>query len=159
MVGKNRGRPIIQEQVQIERTLRPYFERNLSASFTARMTKYNVKTVCKYFDELADQRRESEEKDFVEREKKERERIRLSFDNIIFEEYELLDEIKKEIAKYKQKDQAVPRYLIASQLEILRTISSMTEKKGSFLLQMPLDESIQKMIEAKMKNVNTKPGN
>jgi hypothetical protein len=159
MVGKNRGRPIIQEQVQIERTLRPYFERNLSASFTARMTKYNVKTVCKYFDELADQIRESEEKDFVEREKKERERIRLSFDNIIFEEYELLDEIKKEIAKYKQKDQAVPRYLIASQLEILRTISSMTEKKGSFLLQMPLDESIQKMIEAKMKNVNTKPGN
>ena len=88
--------------------------------------------------------------------KTERERVRLSFDNIIFEEYELLDQIKKEIAKYKKENKPVPRYLIASQLEILRTISSLNEKKGSFSMQMPLDESVQKMIEEKIKNVSTK---
>ena len=156
MAAKNRGRPSRKKQVQIVRTLRSYFERNLFATFTAKKTEMNVKTVCKYFDEWADQIREVENKDFVEREKTERERVRLSFDGIIFEEYELLDEIKKEIAKYKKENKPVPRYLIASQLEILRTISSLNEKKGSFSMQMPLDESVHKMIEEKIKNVSAK---
>ena len=157
MAVKIRGRPSRQEQVQIVRTLRPYFERSYTATFTAKMTEMNVKTVCKYFDEFVDQIREVEDKNFVEREKTERERVRLSFDNIIFEEYELLDDVKKEIAKHKKENKAIPRYLIASQIEILRTISGLTEKKGSFAMQMTLDESVKKMIEEKIKNAITKP--
>lgn len=138
--------------------LRKHFERNLTASYTAGITGINIKTVCRYFDEWADQISEAEERDFLKREKKERVRIRLSFDSLIVEEYELLDEIKKEITKYRKENKPVPRYLIASQIEILRTISSLNEKKGYFSMQMPVDESLQKIIEEKIKNAHNKSG-
>jgi len=150
------GRPTKTRQLHIQSTLREYYERGVSASFTSNKTGINIKTVCHYFNEWTSQIIEAEGKDFVEREKEERERVRLSFDSIIFEEYELLEEIKKEIEKYRKENKPVPRYFIASQLEILRTISSLNEKKGSFSIQMPLDESVDKMIEEKIKNVSTK---
>lgn len=150
------GRPTKTQQLQIQKKLRTYFERGLSASFTARKTRTNVKTVCNYFNDWTSQLIEAEDRDFVEREKKERERIRLCYDNIICEEYELLDQIKREIAKYRKEGKAVPRYLIAPQVEILRTISGLTEKKGSFLIQMPLDQSVDKMILEKIKHANTR---
>lgn len=157
MGAKNRGRPNRQKQIQIERTLRPYFERNYSATFTSKITNFDIKTVCKYFGEFGDQIREVEYKDFVEREKTERERIRLGFDNILFEQYKLLEDVKNEVTKFKKENKPIPRYLISSQMEILRTISSLTETKGSFGLQMSLDESIEKKIEEKIKDHINKP--
>lgn len=156
MSKRNNGRPTRSEQVQIQNVLRKHFERNLSASYTAGITGINIKTVCRYFDDWADQISEAEEKDFIKRERKERERIRLSFDGLIVEEYELLDEIKQEITKYRKQNKPVPRYLIASQIEILRTISGLNEKKGYFSMQMPVDESLQKIIEEKIKNAYNK---
>ena len=39
------GRPNKSEQLQLERKLRPYFEKMLSVSFAARETRVNINTV------------------------------------------------------------------------------------------------------------------
>ena len=44
------GRPSSANRLQIELRLRPYFERGASASATAQLTGYNIKTVCRYFE-------------------------------------------------------------------------------------------------------------
>lgn len=142
-----KGRPNISEQVQISKKLRLYFERNISATFTSAITGINVKTICKYFHQWVKQISEAEGKDFFERQKNERERIILSYDNLILEEYELLDEIKNEICKFKKEKKSVPRYLLSTQNETLRNISSLMEKKGSFSMQPTIKETLEKRIE------------
>jgi hypothetical protein len=150
-------RPTKQEQVEVVRT-QGILELGFGASIASDKTGYNIKTVCKYYNQWTDEIIQSEQKDFVEREKDERERIRLSLDALLFEEFELLDEIKQEIAKYRKKDKEVPRYLVTTQIEILRNIFNITEKKGYFAMKIPLDESVQKMIEEKF-DANSKQRN
>ena len=156
MLKRNNGRPSRSGQVQIQSVLRKHFERNLSAAYTAQITGFNIKTVCKYFDEWADQINQAEQQDFVSREKKERLHIILGYDNLIYENYELLDEIKEQIKKFRKDAKAVPRYLIASYIEILKSISSLYEKKGSFSLNMPIDESVKKMVREEIQLATAK---
>lgn len=89
-VSLQRGRPSKGTQVQIVSNIRPYFEKALSATFTANKTGYDVKTVCKYFNEWSKQLVEDEDKDFVQRQKEAKEHAILNLDYIIFEEHVLL---------------------------------------------------------------------
>jgi len=140
-------------QAQIEKTLRPYFERNITATLSSIKTGINIKTVCKYFKFWVEQIRESEERDFLERQRIERERTILSYDNLILEEYELLDEIKDEIKKYKKEKKPISRYLLSTQIEILRNVSSFVEKKGLFSLKFSMEEILGKRVEELEKKV------
>ena len=61
------GRPSEAEQLEIERKLRPYFEKSISSSVTSRETGINRKTVTKYFHEWCEEIKEPEHQDFIER--------------------------------------------------------------------------------------------
>ena len=66
------GRPTKKTEAGIENKLRPYFEKNLSATFAAQQTGHNIKTVCNYFNGWSKEITESESKDFFAREIQER---------------------------------------------------------------------------------------
>lgn len=133
--AKNKGRPTKIGQLHIQKTLRPYFERGLTATFTAEKTGINIKTVCRYFDDWFYKLRELEAKDLRKREKKEREMNILSFNQLIFEAYELFDHVDSEIEKIKSENNPIPRYLLSFKLEIIKSIANLNERKRSFTIQ------------------------
>lgn len=61
------GRPTKQEQLDLQKTLREYYEKGISATTTANLTGINVKTVCKYFNEWHRQINEIERSKFQDR--------------------------------------------------------------------------------------------
>lgn len=147
------GRPSKGEQVQMQKTLRKYFEWGLSATSTASQTGYNVKTVCKYFDEWAEQIMELERKDFFEQNKLDRIQIISSFDSQIIEAYKFLDEISEQISDSKKKGVIVPKHLLTLHLETMRYISNVTEKKGALVMSPVLDQVLKdKILEMIKKN-------
>jgi hypothetical protein len=77
------GRPTKQEQIKIERDLRPYFEEGYSAYFTAQKTKYDIKTVLRYFNKWQQELLDSENADFLKRVKEQKERAVIYLDNEI----------------------------------------------------------------------------
>ena len=154
---RQRGRPAKETQLSIQKILRQYFERGITASLTAQRTGTNINTVCKYFDEFYEQAAESEKFDFLERQKKERERIVISFDGQILDAYESLDDLDSQIKKYKQDDKVIPRHLLSLKLEVMKYITSLTEKKGAFVMQPAMDEALQNKIEEYMRE-NAKTG-
>jgi len=56
----DRGRPSKAQELEIERELRPFFIKLYSATFTAKKTGYDIKTVAKYFAEFKKEILESE---------------------------------------------------------------------------------------------------
>jgi len=53
--SRSNGRPTQKQQLEIQETLRKYFEKGISASSTSQRTGINIKTVCKYFEEWIEQ--------------------------------------------------------------------------------------------------------
>jgi hypothetical protein len=153
---RKKGRPSKQKQIQIAQILRPYYERGMTATFTARRTAYDIKTVCKYFDVWTKEIQEAEDKDFLSRQKKERERTLISLDYHVDELYKLLDDVNDEIIKNKKNGKGIPRYLFSIKLEIIKTISSLTEKKGLFTIEVPPDKVIEQKIEEMIKQHDPK---
>lgn len=78
------GRPTKGEQLNIERTLRPYFENSISATITASQTGFDIKTVLKYFNQWKNEILESENGEFFKRCKEEKERCLLTYEKRIF---------------------------------------------------------------------------
>ena len=131
----------------MQKELRKYYERGISATVTASKTGINVKTVCKYFAEWSEQISESESSDFLERQKNERSQIIVAFDEQILSVHEQLDEIENQIKKYKQENKIIPKHLLSLRLEIVKYVSSLIEKKGLFTIQLPPDEVIEQKVK------------
>ncbi|MDE1770564.1 MAG: hypothetical protein KGI28_08450 [Thaumarchaeota archaeon] len=146
------GRPSKGEQIQMQKVLRKYFERGISATSVSSETGYNIKTVCKYFDEWAEQIMDLDRKDFFEQQKLDRVQIISSFDKQIIDAYKFLDEISEQISYSKKKDNTIPKYLLTSHLEVMRYISSITEKRGAFLMSPVIDRVLKDKILEMMKN-------
>ncbi len=53
------GRPPKTTQLQMQKELRQYFERGISATVASSKTGINIKTVCKYFEEWSERIKES----------------------------------------------------------------------------------------------------
>ena len=83
------GRPSKKEQLEIQSTLKKYFEKGISATTTSQITGFNVKTVCKYFDDWNSQIKEIDDVGFLNRVKIERERYIMVLDNQLLKLYEL----------------------------------------------------------------------
>lgn len=145
-----KGRPSNATHRKIKEELRPYYEQNLSAAFTARQTGYNIKTICNYFNEWSKAITQSGD-DFLSRQRQERENIILGFDGLIYEEYQLLDEVKATIKKHKERRKAIPTSFISAVQDCIKTISGLIEKKSSYTLVLPSDEIIEKKIEEILK--------
>jgi len=143
-----RGRPSKNIQLETRRKLQFFFERGYSASFTAQEVGLNIKTVCKYFRKFSEQFRDLEDQNFFERTRIDRERMILSYDSIISEYYDMVDDVNEQISKSKKdRERLIPNYLFQIKSNLLKKISNLLEKKAGFRMQPPLDESLKKIIQ------------
>ena len=142
-----KGRPTNQEQKKIIETLQKCYSRNYSPSFATKITGFNPKTIYKFYDSIDRQIKQIENKTFFEKIQAQRERINYVYDSQLHEYYQLLDHVNDEIKQKKLKNEETPRYLLNYKLKIMENISNLQEKKGSFLLSPPLDESIRQIVK------------
>ena len=99
----NRGRPTIQEQIDIDRKLRPYFTRGIGAPVVSVQTGMDVKTVRKRFKQWYREITQSESKEFLERSKEAKERKIIAFDHLMLSEQKQIDKVDEKI---KQLDES-----------------------------------------------------
>ena len=145
------GRPTKTEQLQMQKSIRKFFELGISATVTASKTGINIKTVCKYFDVWSEQIRDSESKDFLERQKNVRSQIIVTLDTQILSIHEELDDVETQIKKFKQEHKIIPNQLFSLRLEISKFLSNLTEKKGIFMMQPIMDEGLMHQIKEMVK--------
>ena len=152
-ITHDQGRPTKQEQIEIERKLRPFFEIGDSATQTSRRTGLNIKTVLRYFDQWYEEIEKSEQSDFIKRCKKEKERALISLSNQICslnydkKDIEILIDASKQAGNfayvekfYKHKLKVIEmigkfssariNLTNAPTLDILMEMSKLEEKKG-----------------------------
>jgi len=132
----DRGRPSKAEELQIERTLRPFFAKSYSATFTAQKTEYNIKTVIKYFSKFKQELLESETPDFIQRCREEKERGLFAYDNLIYSLYE------------DKKD-------IEHLIEVAKKTGNLLEAKKLYQLKLKIDQDIGNFVSAKINLTNT----
>ncbi len=153
--SEKNGRPTKIGQLDIERKLRPYFLRGMSASATSIETGINIKTVCKYFNAWYREQEEIETASFLERFKQERQRAISCYDAQIVEAYKLQEIIKDEIADVKKNGKPVSQNLMKRFELSIRTISDLNDRRASFAIRPKLDESVIQMVDEVMKNGKT----
>lgn len=151
-VGNHKSRrPTRAEQIEIQRVIQLHYNRGLSIEDIHRITGYNSKTISKYYNKWSDEIEKSETQNLIEREKSERRRVILCYSHLLCEAYQILDSIKKETEQYDKENKPVPQHLRSKNIEIIRTISTLNEKIGSFIMQQTLNEVLDKMIEDRLK--------
>jgi hypothetical protein len=106
-----------------------------------------TKTVCKYFNEWSIQILKDEDRNFVQRQKEAKYLAILNLDRIIFEVYDLLQEINDEIKKLRKDGKTVPKHLISTKFLLLREIASMTQEKFAITMSPAIDESVEEIIK------------
>ncbi len=151
-----KGRPTKKQSAQIKNVLWPYYIRGYSVSFTIQETGYDKKTIYKYFAEWGKQIRDNDEKNFQDKIRKEKERVDIAYDNLLFELDDPLNEIKKEMKSYKNKKEPVPRYLFGYYLRFVKEIVSLIEKRTSIRMMPPLDETISQIVKKELEKRNDK---
>ena len=143
----HKGRPSKSGQIQIIKTIRPYFEKSYTASFTSGKTGYDIKTVCRYFNQWSEEILQSEKDDFIQRQRKGKELAIVACDNIIFELYGLIAEINEEIKSLRKTGKENPKHLIKMKFLILREIFSVTQNKFSITMTPSIDVSLKEIVE------------
>jgi len=149
-----RGRPTKKQSKHIRNELWSFYVRGYSTSFTIQKTGYDKKTIYKYFDEWDKQLLDEDERNFQNKIRKEKERVDIAFDNLLFELDEPFNEIKKEMRSYKNKNEPVPRYLFGYYLHFVKEIASLTEKRTSIRMMPPLDETISQIVKKTLEERN-----
>jgi len=129
------GRPTKGEQLNIERTLRPYFENSISATFTAFETRFDKKTVLKYFNQWKEEILETENPDFFKKCKEEKQRCLLTYEKQISS----LVTDKKEIELL---------------IEASRRASNLPYLEKFYKLKLKITETIGKFVAARINLVN-----
>ena len=152
------GRPTQKGQLEIQRELKPYFEKGICASFTSEKTGINIKTVCKYFKFWVQEISEAEDNnDFLENQKQVRTRTLVSLDNQILDAYNFLDKIDEEIKKTKEQNKPLMP-LFSFRLGVMRHIATLTKEKGSFSMHPTMKEALEMKSENDKKNGDTGTG-
>lgn len=129
----------------------PYFEHGVSAHVAAQKSGINVKTVCKYYNDLAEGISESEENDFLERQRKQRAQIIVSYDNQILDANEHFDDINDQINRLKKEQKVIPGYLFSLRSDAMKYRTFVTEKKEAFLSLPTMDDVLEKKIDEKIR--------
>jgi len=132
----DRGRPSSAQELEIERTLRPFFTKLYSATFTAKKTKYNIKTVAKYFAEFKKEILESETTEFVQRSRETKERGLLAYDELLYSLYNDKEEVE---------------HLI----DVAKKIADLRTAERWYKIKMKINKDITEVIAAKINLENT----
>jgi len=130
------GRPTKGEQIDIERTLRPYFENSISATVAASETGFDIKTVLKYFNQWKNEILESENGEFFKRCKEEKERCLLTYEK----------QISSLVTDKKEIELLIKAAERASNISYLEKL---------YKLKLKIIEAIGKFVSARINLVNT----
>jgi len=134
------GRPTLKQQLEIQETLRKYFEKGISATSTSQLTGVNIKTVCKYFEEWVEQIKEINDSDFIKRVKLEREHYLTVLDQQLLKLYELQDEMEKYVihpAKSSWDGRVIQSPHYKERMNIVNMICQIMDKKFELLSETP----------------------
>ena len=126
-----RGRPNKAEQLQIERKLRPYFERMLTTSLAAKETGVNINTVKKYYKIWSDEIKSTEHPDFMERSKIIIRNSILALDNQLSKLYKLQEILEKQINYNIKQNNKIPNL----DLGIYKTSILLSDKISDLILK------------------------
>src|SRR3972149_2647009 len=129
------GRPTKQEQIKIEGDLLPYFEGGYSAYFTANKSRYDIKTVLRYFNKWQQEILDSENSDFLKRVKEQKERTVIYLDNEIHS-----------LTKSKREVEAI--------IEASKIAGDFNLVEKFIKLKLKITDSIGKFISEKLNLVN-----
>lgn len=145
------GRPPVASSIVIKDTLLKCYKDGLSAYYTSQKTGYNIKTVCKYFNEWSDEIEESEISDFIERQKRDRVQVIISYDSQIDDVMKFSSQINSEIETCIKEKKSIPRHLLGFKLDAMRFRSSLLEKKAAFAMLQPTDDELIAKIQSMKK--------
>lgn len=98
----NRGRPTVQEQIDIDRELRPYFTLGIGAALASVQTGMDVKTVRKRFKQWYREITQSESKEFLERSKEAKERTIITLESLMLSEQKQIDKVDEKIKQLEE---------------------------------------------------------
>ena len=127
----NRGRPNKAKQLQIERRLRPYFEKMLTVSLAARETGVNPNTVKKYYKKWHNEITSTEHPNFIKRSKIIISNANIALDNQLLKYYKLQEILEKQIKYTIKQNNGIP-YL---ENNIYKTSILLVEKISDLILK------------------------
>jgi len=127
----NRGRPNKSKQLQIERKLRPYFERMLTTSLAAKETGINVNTVKKYYKTWSNDIMSTEHPDFIKRSKIIILNSNLALDYQLSKLYKLQETLEKQIKHNIKQNNGIPNL----EINIYKTSILLSEKISDLILK------------------------
>ena len=127
----SRGRPSKAKQLQIERKLRPYFEKMLTVSLAARETRINVNTVKKYYKIWHNEIMSTEHPDFIKRSKITISNANIALDNQLSKLYKTQATLEKQIEHSIEQNNGIP-YL---ENNIYKTSILLIEKISDLILK------------------------
>ena len=127
----SRGRPSKAKQLQIERKLRPCFEKMLTISLTARETGVNPNTVKKYYKMWHNEITSTEHPNFIKRSKIIISNANIALDNQLLKYYKLQEILEKQIKYTIKQNNGIP-YL---ENNIYKTSILLVEKISDLILK------------------------
>jgi len=143
--SNSNGRPTQKHQIEIQETLRKYFEKGISATSTSQLTGINIKTVCKYFEGWVEQIKEINDSDFLKRVKLEREHYLMVLDKQLLKLYELQEEMEKYVI-HPEKSSWFGRVIQSpnykERMNIVNMICQIMNKKFELLSETPEQKTI-----------------
>lgn len=108
MSNRSRRRPTLSEQAKIRQELRRQYSRGFTNIESVHdITRYDPKTISKYFHEFEDEIEKEEKEEFIKREKKERRIARLRYEYLIQEQFQMLDDVNKDIKDCREASQSL----------------------------------------------------
>ena len=148
------GRPSEAEQLEIERKLRPYFEKSISPYVTSRETGINIKTVRKYFHEWFEEIKSSEHPDFIERSKIAKEQAILACEDQLLRLYKVQEDIEKQVENSITQSGGIPRlerWVYKQRIEVSSAIVNLIILKTTLANTPTADITLAKKMQELLK--------
>lgn len=131
------GRPSKSEQLGIEKTLRDFYVKGISANSASQISGFNIKTVCKYFNEWSAQIKEVADAEFRRKLQTERLRYLAVLDNQLLKLYQLEDDMEKHTTASQTASGESYRYHFRERLHATSMIFQIMDKKLELLNDNP----------------------
>ncbi|MEX1996775.1 MAG: hypothetical protein WD884_05315 [Nitrosopumilaceae archaeon] len=153
-IDNKKGRPSEAEQLEIERKLRPYFEKSISPHLASRETGINIKTVRNYFHEWIEEIRAAEHPDFIERSKIAKEQAILAYDKQLLKLHKIQDDLEKQIEDSIKQSGGIPnleRWLYKQRIEVSNAIINLINLKTALANTPTADITLAKKVQELLK--------
>jgi len=145
-----RGRPSINQQIEIEEKIWKYFADGISAPTAAKELGIDVKTAQKYYRQFAELRISETEDEFIEQCKINVESAVCVLDNLILRERKLLETLETELASQKNRTPKEEYQLRRELRETVKSIAQLVTLKTNLANSPTADIKLNRLIREMM---------